>query len=1118
MKKRILSFITVIFLILGVTAVVTACSDEVGEYSVTVLSPAEEPIPDVTVLWKTASSDTAGSAKTGADGKATASLTLGTYTIALEGQGDAYGYTDVKVSSSMRNVTLTLSVKKVNYTVTVKDKTGAPASGVVVTWSNASGFSKNATTDANGLAQNELDYGEYSVTLSSLPEGNVYDGAVTVTASAASASFDLREGVTGKYSVTIKSEGGLLFKDHPVQIYRGNKLAVSGRTNDEGVYTFTAEPDDYTVDTSVPSGYRFEKVTLSASVHEAEMTLYSSIIPTLPPQNKTYVIGDIFHNYTFKTPYQINGEYWESTVSEILETKEVLILNNWGTNCSWCVTEMPYMQEVYEKYGDVIEMVAVSNYPSPSDSDSTIVNHYNTHGYTFPMMRDTNGFSAKFNLTGWPTTVVIDRYGAIARIEAGAVTSVEAWERLILKYIGDEYVQTFTPGDKESESINNEVAKPDVEIPADHYEQVAQTLNDTNLFPPEGATVEWYGETEYEYAWPFVLGTVPDVSPTDKVLYSSNTGKANSISIIYATVTVDAGKVLYFDYYAQTEENGDVLSILWDGKIIKTISGDSGGWKTCHLYADLTGGSHTLSIAYIKDGSINTGKDVVCFRRVGFANLSDIIKSNDMLRSAAYGTPEAGATQFPYYADVALGQDGYYHVDATTLQNPQFAGNDESPLLLVNLLNATQWSPYSINEILYSVDEKTGEYAFDCTLTINGVTRDYRSDFLKYLMAASASDVPYCVPVNQELHDLLVAFMTKLSGDESHPNEWLEACYFYSHYGDGEPVGNPILGLMDETAIPVTVGTFTADMTRIMNPFPTTRYCFTPEKSAVYRIESLIPEEDAETYMAQIWLYDDATSTGKPLVYCGDTRVTRGGVNEHNFVVYRYLTAGHKYYLALAFQMSASGTYDVKITEVGQSATVMIPCSDDVYNMVLDEYGNFTGEITLAGVVDYVKDDEGYYHAKNPDGTTGDYIYLDVKYACTTALGTIPIERLVEKQVPDPVDGDVGLGYKFFDFRYRVSYITAADGTINYNPKTDCTSLGAQYKDYTDIVKGYIASAPTSGEYEGLVKVNQEIVDILKLYIEMRVNMLLDGEVDPVMENEWLRFCWYNRTYDENNY
>ena len=50
-----------------------------------------------------------------------------------------------------------------------------------------------------------------------------------------------------------------------------------------------------------------------------------------------------------------------------------------------------------------------------------------------------------------------------------------------------------------------------------------------------------------------------------------------------------------------------------------------------------------------------------------------------------------------------------------------------------------------------------------------------------------------------------------------------------------------------------------------------------------------------------------------------------------------------------------------------------------------------------------------------------------------------------------------------------------------------------------------------------MIKVDQEVVDVLMLYIEMRVNMVLNGATDSLLENEWLRFCWYTRIYDANN-
>lgn len=1123
MRKRLIGLLTFIALILSLAGVLTACGDGGENYSVTVLSPAEEPMAGVTVSW-ISGSKAEGVAVTNGEGKATASLPLGTYTVSLDGYGEGYTYTSVSVSASMRNVTLTLSSMKVRYAATVKDKTGAPAGGVIVTWSNGNTVAGTAETNANGVAAIELDYGDYDVTLSNLPDGNVADGAKVATGKAPSIAFNLTEGVAVRYEVTVKSEGGLPFNRQLVRIYdSNNRLVTNGNTDENGVYSFTAKQSNYTAAVAaLPEGYKMKaRAELTADTYSANIVLQSSVIMSLPSSGKRYVMGDIFHNYTFTTPYEIDGKVWSKSVSEILETKQALIINNWGTGCSNCVYEMPAMQEAYEKYKDVLEIVAVDNYISASgiDSNETITQFIQEGQYTFPAMRDENGFTAKFGIEGWPTTIIVDRYGAIARIEVGAVTTFEAWERMIQKYIGDDYVQSFTPGDSVSDSIITEISKPDVEIPADHYEKIAAAMNDKNLIP-NGASIVWYGETEYEYAWPFILGTDTDISG-DVVMYSSNTGKVNSMSILYATVTVDAGKVLRFDYWSQTEEDEDVLSIVWDGKIVKRISGDSEGWQTCYLYADLTGGSHTMSVTYIKDGQINTGKDNVYFKQFGFADIEDIPGSENMYRSAAYGTPAVGATVFPYYASVELGEDGYYYVNAGALENPQFAGNDPKPMLFVNLLGATQWNVNSINAWTNAKDEKTGNYIANCTFEIGGVTQDWRPTLISYLRAASSSYVDNCVPVNKELHDILVKFMGGISGRTSHENEWLEACYFYSHYGEGDPIGNPILGVMEKTAIPVEEGKTTANLTRNMYPFPVEIFTFTPTESAVYELKSLISAADAAKMQAQVWLYDDKTGSDKPLAYCGDGHVTRDGVNEQNFEVYHYMTAGHKYYIAVAFLMAERGTLDFTITKVGASKTVMIPCSEDVYTMILDDKGNMTGDIFLAGAIKYVKDNDGFYHAINPDGTTGDFIYLDVKYATTTALGTIPITRLVDKFVQDPGTRK-DLDYKFFDFRYRILYIRNEDEAgeiINYQPKTDWTQYGEQYKDYTETVKGWIAAA----DADGLVKVTQEIVDVMQLFVEMRTNAVyLDNatqkyEIDKVLDNEWLRFCWYNRTYDSNN-
>ena len=1160
MKKRIIGLLIVIALALGLSGVLIACDEgEKADYSVTVLSPADEPVSGVTVSWMLGSKE-AGSAETGSNGTATASLPLATYTVELKNYGEGYSYTSASVSASMREVILELSVKTVEYTVTVLDYENKPAKNVTVTWMRENGaVAGTALTNASGKATKELAYGNYRVTVDNLPAGNVDNGGKSVSGKNPNVTFNLESGTTVTYKVTARSEGGLLFKKRydeegalqnsnslSLIVYEGNELKRSGMTDENGVFSFSVKPGNYTVRVGVvPNGYTYTPLSLTSDTLTTELVLYSSVITTAPAEDTDYVIGDIIHNYTFSTPYEMKdtGEVWSKSIAEILKEKEVLIINNWGTGCSACTQEMPAMEDFYLDYKDRVEIVAVDNYGGIdqstgqfriSDTTTNITSYYKQKGYSFPLVRDTNAFYSKFKIEGWPTTIIVDRYGAIARIESIAIASSEAWEAMILKFLGDDYEQTFVPGVR-GESINQEIAKPDITVPDDHYEKLGQAINKTETFP-SGSSVEWYGETEYEYAWPFLFDQLDDVGSDDEpVMYASSSRRPYSQAIIYASVTMQAGKVFAFDYFAETEEGLDVFYITWDGRRMQEISGDSNGWQTCYLFAEIVDGTHELAFLYRKDFARNVGKDNVFIKNVRFVDVADIDQPLDMLRTAGYG--DVADNQFSHYATASLKEDGFYHVNLSSLENSEYAGNDESPLLFVNLLNVTPWSSYYLSELVGGVDEETGEFLYNCTFEIGGVTADWRDEVYQYMVAASASYVKDCIPVDKFMHDFLVKFMPQVSGANSHENEWLEVCYFYSHYGAGEPVGNPILGVMDKTAIPMeTDRRYEANLTRDMYPFPIERYTFTPQESAVYKLESFIPARDAGEYDAQIWLYDEEGDPDHALAYSGDTRITLNFENIQNFELYYYLQAGHKYYIAVAFLSQMSGKYEFMITNAGQEVTEFVPCSEDVYEMVIegDDESGFTGDLKLIGAVDYEKDEQGFYHAKNADGTRGSYIYLDVFGVHTGALGGVSIKKLVDMLVPDPDPNDP-LGreapdYKFFDFRYCVVYADESDDTgfltSLHSKKENLNSRNPiLYQDYTDVLKGYIDAAPTEGELKGMIKVNDELVKILTLYIELRLNMVfttyvnneIKPNIEPALENEWLRFCWYYRKHDANN-
>ncbi|MDE6029371.1 MAG: redoxin domain-containing protein, partial [Clostridiales bacterium] len=767
MKKRLLVFIvaTIMLLCTAVFCVIGCGSDDGPqvEYNITVLSPDEQPLQGVTVAWQK-SGKTKGSAKTDGDGLAAVKIPQGTYKIVISGMPEGLAYPNITVTPDVRvGLSVTLTVMRVTYTAEVKDKTGAPAQNVTVTWANDSTVF-TAITGADGKASCELDYDDYAVTVSNLPDGNIYTDTKTVTGKAPNAIIELRNGESAAYSVTVRSEGGLKFKDVAVFILNSDgQVKSTGKTDNDGVLAFSLPADSYTVRIpSVQEGYTVKSTpNLTATVRQGEAVLSSAVITEPAPADKIYKVGDIIHDYIWTTPYEVDGARKGYSIAELLETKEAVIINNWGTKCTYCVQEMPAMEEVYQKYSDKIELLAISNYMG-GDSESLVASYREANEYTFPMMRDNNSFTVRFQITNFPTTIVIDRYGAIAHVEAGAIPAAEIWERLIERYIGDDYVQTFTPGE-DNEPITGEISKPDITVPDDHYEKIAAAIN--NFTPTDDMYVNWYGETENDMMWPFILKTEPreNVSADAEVLCSSNAEKPNSMSALYAAVKMPAGKVLAFDYYSQTETGIDILSAVWDGKmIVKQISGSSRGWKTCYLYAELAGDEHGFALSYIKDNTTDVGLDNVYIKNVRFEDVSAIDEDMDMPRNAAYGTPSGGA--YPHYAAVEL-VDGYYHVKLDSLQNSVYAGNDSSPMLFANMLGATNWNGRTSIAALISDKDDAGEYSVDCSFSVNGgAVRDYRNELAAYCSTAAASDIYGLLPVDEALRDLLSAFIAQVEG------------------------------------------------------------------------------------------------------------------------------------------------------------------------------------------------------------------------------------------------------------------------------------------------------------------------------------------------------------------
>ena len=95
----------------------------------------------------------------------------------------------------------------------------------------------------------------------------------------------------------------------------------------------------------------------------------------------------------------------------------VVFLNFWATWCPPCREEMPYIQNLYEKYSDG-EDVVILGVAGPSlgnEQDVAGIKAFlDEKGYTYPVAMDTTGeVFAQYGISALPTTFMIDRNGNV---------------------------------------------------------------------------------------------------------------------------------------------------------------------------------------------------------------------------------------------------------------------------------------------------------------------------------------------------------------------------------------------------------------------------------------------------------------------------------------------------------------------------------------------------------------------------------------------------------------------------------------------------------------------------------------------------------------------------------
>ena len=239
------------------------------------------------------------------------------------------------------------------------------------------------------------------------------------------------------FTVELCSDSGYPLEGVGIYVYTDatqQELVWFARTDAEGKITFrdvTCEgyiavldgvSSDYIVEETYPLTGEHTTIVVAAQM-QSDVDL-SAI---------TRSLGEVMFDFTVTSSDGV-----EYTLSELLKEKDAVVLNFWYLNCGPCRQEFPYLQEAYEAYSDSIEILAMN----PVDgTDEEITAFKKELELTFPMFQCDPDWAKAMQLTAYPTTVVIDRYGVISLIHKGSVTTTKVFTDTFAHFTAEDYVQ-----------------------------------------------------------------------------------------------------------------------------------------------------------------------------------------------------------------------------------------------------------------------------------------------------------------------------------------------------------------------------------------------------------------------------------------------------------------------------------------------------------------------------------------------------------------------------------------------------------------------------------------------------------------------------------------------------
>lgn len=150
---------------------------------------------------------------------------------------------------------------------------------------------------------------------------------------------------------------------------------------------------------------------------------------------ETNILGKPFPEFT-----AVDTQENTFTLSEQLKNHEAALINIWATWCPPCRSEMPYLNEAFEEFGDRVAFIALSS--EVNDTLEKIEAYRRELGLSFPMGRDEASLYRYCGMQGIPITVIVDRFGNAAFFHLGSFFSANEIKRVLSAFLGEGYTES----------------------------------------------------------------------------------------------------------------------------------------------------------------------------------------------------------------------------------------------------------------------------------------------------------------------------------------------------------------------------------------------------------------------------------------------------------------------------------------------------------------------------------------------------------------------------------------------------------------------------------------------------------------------------------------------------